>query len=108
MSSESPDNTKGRRLSLAIKATGITLALMVAVYAVIYALALREPVVYVVVPFVVAYWLSVVWLSSLAYSWFMGFIALVSPLLPGSTFVIMLLAYSRASHFLKKQAAPTP
>ncbi|WP_374679682.1 hypothetical protein [Hydrocarboniphaga effusa] len=102
MSFESENETKRKKMSRALQITGITLALMVAVYVVIYAFKLEAPLIYAVVPFVIAYWLSVVWLSVLAYSWFMGAIAFVSPILPGSTFVIMLLAYSRASRFLKQ------
>lgn len=96
------------RLRLALKATGISLALMALAYIAIYTLSLTSPVVYFVVPFVIAYWFSVVWLSTLAYGPVLGFVAFFSPLLPPVTFIIMLLAYSRASHFLKQQQLSLP
>lgn len=93
---------KRRKLQLALRYTGVSLLLMVMSYMGVYAAGIKDSLLYVVVPFVFAYWLSVVWLVGLSYSWFMGTVAFLSILLPPLVFVIMLLAYSRAVKYLKE------
>ena len=93
---------KRRKVSLALRATGVTLLLMVLAYAAIYATSARGPVVYGVIPFVIAFWLSVVWLASVAYSRFMGVVAFVGIVVPPLVLLVMLLAYSRANKFLSE------
>jgi hypothetical protein len=93
------------KISRALRATGVSLLLMVLVYVVIYAASLRGSLIYGVIPFVLAYWLSVVWLAAVAYSPFMAVVAFVGILVPPVVFVVMLLAYSRAKKFLVETAS---
>ncbi len=102
MSNDSTNIEKKRKnISAALKATGISLLLMVLAYLGVYLISPEGPLNYAVIPFVVAYWLSVIWLSAAGYSKFMGFVAFVSILIPPAVFVVMLLAYSRASGYMK-------
>jgi cell division protein FtsW (lipid II flippase) len=98
--SSSSVTKKRRKISSALRATGVTLLLLVLAYAVIYAASLTAPMAYGVVPFVVAFWLSVVWLAAVSYSRFMGVVAFVGILVPPVVLLVMLLAYSRAKKFL--------
>jgi hypothetical protein len=93
---------KRRRVSSALRATAATFLLMVLAYAVMYVASLKGPMVYGVVPFVIAFWFSVVWLAAVAYSRFMGIIAFVGIVVPPVVLLVVLLAYSRAKKFLSE------
>ncbi len=94
---------KLEKLASAIKFLTISFISMVVIYAAIYAMAIDSYLVYAVVPFVIAYWLSVVRLSWLAYGPFMGAISIVAIAFPPLVLLFMILSYSRASKYIKNQ-----
>lgn len=97
------DSAENRAMQLAspIKYVGITFLLAVIVNLVVISLFRESPLVYAVVPFNLTYVFTVSWLAKVAYSWFMAIITVLLVVFPVAVFVIMLLAYNRASKELK-------
>ena len=74
----------------------------IVVNAIIILLFRGSSLVYAVIPFNVAYILSVAWLAKVAYSWFMAVITILLTVFPVGILVIMFLAYSRAAKEIKE------
>lgn len=92
---------KALKIGSTIKFLSLSFIFMVAMYGIIYAFFQGTNFIYAVVPFVLAFWLSVTRLSWLAYSPIMGVISFFSIVIPPATFLIMLLSYSRSSKYIK-------
>src|SRR5690606_15587011 len=98
---EDSADSRATELASPLKYVGITFLLAVIVNVVVILLFRESPLVYTVVPFNLAYVFTVAWLAKVAYSWFMAIITVLLVVFPVGIFIIMLLAYSRASKELK-------
>jgi ABC-type lipoprotein release transport system permease subunit len=97
----SPEYAKALKMGKAIKVLSLSFVMMVVVNTIIYAFFQGTILIYIAIPFALAYWLSVTRLSWLAYSPFMGIISFLSIMFPVATFIIMLMSYSRAAKYIK-------
>lgn len=91
------------KLSSAIKFLNLSFLLMVFVYVAIYAFAWDTIFMYAAIPFVLAFWISVIRLSSISYGLVMATVSIFAILFPPGLILIMLLSYSRAVHFIKQE-----
>ena len=98
-----PEMKKIQQLSKAITFIGISFLLMVLSYVIVYTFEKQSPLLYIVVPFVLMFWASSIYLTWLAYGKFMSFICIFTLLFPPAIFLIMLLSYSRATVFIKSK-----
>jgi hypothetical protein len=104
MNNATPEEmAKIQNISKSIKYLSISFPLMVVAYALIYAFAQDSIFIYAVIPFVLFFCFSVIRLTWVGYSKFMGVVSLFSIALPPAFFVIMLLAYSKAISFAKSK-----
>lgn len=99
MANVPPD--RAAQLALPIKYVGITFLAAVLANVVVIAFLQDSPLLYLVVPFNLAYVLAVAWLAKQAYSWFMAIITVLLIVVPIGVLVVMILAYSRAANELK-------
>jgi branched-subunit amino acid transport protein AzlD len=95
------DMAKIESISKAIKYLSISLPLMVIAYVFVYTFAQDTIFIYAVIPFVLFFCFSVIRLAWVGYSKFMGVVSLFSLLLPPAFFVMMIVAYSKATSFAK-------
>lgn len=96
------DRARVAGLSKAIRCLSVSLPLAVGAYLLAYALGEGAVRLYLVAPFVLALWASIVWLSWLAYGPVMALVALLAVLLPPALLVVMALSYARAVRFVRE------
>ena len=93
---------EAEKLAAPIHFVGISLLVAVVANIVVIALFRGSPLVWVVVPFNLAWLFCVAWLANAAYGLFMAIVSVASIVFPVGVFIIMLLAYNRASKRLKE------
>lgn len=88
-------------VSSSVRFLTISFLLMVLAYLFTYLIGGGDLVIYLVIPFAIIYWLSVVWISWVVYGPVMCFVAVVGIAIPPLLLVIMILSYSRAPALVK-------
>lgn len=96
-------NDKHIKLGVAVKILSYSFILMLLSYFLVYAFGQGTTLVYLVVPFVLMFWGSCIYLTWLVYSKFMAVICVLSILFPPAVFLIGLVSYFKAAAYVKER-----